>query len=113
MSKQSLELVAYCGLYCGQCTKFLKDKCPGCKENEKASWCKSRSCCLENDYASCADCSSVKELDECKKLNNFISKVFGFIFRSDRLACLNMIREKGYNDFVKYMDGNKQMTIKK
>mgnify|MGYP001174253203 CR=1 FL=1 len=52
MSNQSLELVAYCGLYCGQCTKYLKGKCPGCKENEKASWCKTRSCCIENDFAS-------------------------------------------------------------
>ncbi len=113
MDNQSVELVAYCGLYCGQCKKFLKDKCPGCKENEKASWCKTRNCCIEKEFASCADCSGVKELAECKKLNNFISKIFGFIFKSDRLACLNMIKKKGYNDFAEYMKGNNQMTIKK
>ena len=32
--------IAACGLYCGACKKFLNGKCPGCKENEKASWCK-------------------------------------------------------------------------
>lgn len=31
------KLVAACGLYCGACHKFLTGKCPGCKENEKAS----------------------------------------------------------------------------
>ena len=27
--------IAACGLYCGACRKFLAEKCPGCKQNEK------------------------------------------------------------------------------
>ena len=33
-------LIGYCGLYCGACKRYLKDKCPGCHKNEKAAWCK-------------------------------------------------------------------------
>ena len=32
--------IAACGLYCGACRKFLAEKCPGCKPNKKATWCK-------------------------------------------------------------------------
>jgi hypothetical protein len=50
------KLIAFCGLYCGACARYLAEKCPGCRENEKASWCGVRSCCLERGYAGCADC---------------------------------------------------------
>ncbi len=81
------KLVAHCGLYCGACRAYLKGKCPGCHENEKASWCKVRSCCISNGFATCADCKEFPDPNECKKFNNFISKLFGLIFRSDRPAC--------------------------
>ncbi len=29
-------------------------KCPGCKNNEKASWCKIRQCCISKGYHTCA-----------------------------------------------------------
>ena len=48
--------IAACGLYCGACRKFLIGKCPGCKRNEKATWCKIRSCCQENKFNTCAEC---------------------------------------------------------
>jgi phage FluMu protein Com len=32
----SPELIALCGLYCGACKAYLSDKCPGCRENNKA-----------------------------------------------------------------------------
>ena len=54
-------LVAYCGLYCGACGRYLKDKCPGCHENQKAGWCKVRVCCVDNHYASCADCEQFED----------------------------------------------------
>ena len=38
------ELIAACGLYCGACRKYLAERCPGCRLNEKAAWCKIRSC---------------------------------------------------------------------
>lgn len=95
-------LIAYCGLYCGACRSYLSGKCPGCKDNVKASWCKIRQCCKENQYGSCADCNSIV-LKECKKYNNFISKVIGFVLNSDRSACISRIREVGYDTFAREM----------
>ena len=72
--------VAACGLYCGACRKFVKEQCPGCWENKKADWCKIRACNIEHNYKSCADCT-ISSIDECKKFNNFIGKVFSILFR--------------------------------
>jgi len=95
-------LIAYCGLYCGACKSFLTGRCPGCKDNIKASWCKIRQCCKENDYVSCVDCKTTG-LKECRKYNNFISKIIGIIFSSDRSACISRIREIGYDAFASEM----------
>ncbi len=108
-----MEIIAYCGLYCGACKKYLKEKCPGCHENEKATWCKVRTCCIEHSYKSCTDCRIVEDIRDCKKLNNFIAKLFSLIFRSDRFACLAVIREKGYENYAKDMAEKGVMTIKR
>ena len=105
-------LIAYCGLYCGSCGSYMKGKCPGCKENVKATWCKTRQCCMENKLQSCADCTTI-ELMDCRKYNNFISKAFGYIFNSDRAACIAKIKEIGYDGFAIEMASNKRQTIKR
>ncbi len=106
-------LIAYCGLYCGACKRYLKGKCPGCMKNEKASWCKVRACCIENNYSGCADCGQMDNIADCKKLNNFISKIFEFVFRSDRHACIRLIKEKGPEGYALHMAENRIVTIKK
>ena len=105
--------VSFCGLYCGACKKYLNEKCPGCQKNEKASWCQVRVCCKENDYLSCADCEKFDNIRDCKKYNNFMSKMFSFIFRSDRDACVQMIKSDGYDQFADYMAKNNQVSMKK
>jgi hypothetical protein len=50
---------------------------------------------------------------KCKKYNNFISKAFGYIFNSDRSACINRIKEIGYDDFAIDMANSKRQTIKR
>ena len=107
------ELVAYCGLYCGSCKKHISGACPGCHENNKASWCKIRACNIEHHYASCADCTEFKNPMDCKKFNNFFSKVFALIFKSDRAACIAKIRESGYEEFAKYMAENGLQSVRK
>jgi len=107
------ELVAYCGLYCGACGKFLKDRCPGCHENQKARWCKVRICCIDNQYASCADCRQFDDPKDCKAFNNMISRIFGLIFRSDRAACIEQIRELGIQGHADNMTERKRQTIKR
>lgn len=109
----SADLVAYCGLYCGVCGSYLKGRCPGCHENAKASWCKVRACCIEHAYSSCAECKEFTDPRECKKYNNFISKVFGFVFRSDRAACIAQIKELGLKGHADKMTAEKKQTIRK
>jgi hypothetical protein len=107
------KLIAYCGLYCGECRSYIKGKCPGCKENMKASWCKIRACCIENNLLSCADCTQFSDVKECGKFNNFISKIFALIFRSDRPACIAKIKESGYEGFAAFMAENKLQSIRR
>ena len=106
-------LVAFCGLYCGECKAYKKGKCPGCQKNEKATWCGIRTCCLGKKIRSCADCQDFANARDCKKFNNFFSKLFAFVFRSDRQACINMIKEKGYDAYAEEMTKRGKQSIKK
>jgi hypothetical protein len=107
------QLIAYCGLYCGACKKYLSGGCPGCRENVKASWCKIRSCNMEHQFQSCASCTEFLEPNDCKKFNNFIGKIFGLIFRSDRRACILRIRETGPQAFAEEMAAARMQTIRR
>jgi hypothetical protein len=106
-------LVAFCGLYCGACGKYLKGKCVGCHENNKAGWCSVRACNIQNNYQSCADCKEFTNPMDCKKFNNFFSKVFALILKSDRAACIAKIKAEGYSGFSVFMAEHKQQTIKR
>lgn len=105
------ELVARCGLYCGACRKYLSDKCPGCRLNKKASWCKIRSCSASMGYHSCADCTM--DVKQCKTFSNLIGKIFGLIFGSDRNVCIARIREIGKEDYAEEMAREHRKTLKK
>jgi hypothetical protein len=114
--KQVIEdknLIAYCGLYCGACSRYLSEKCPGCQKNEKASWCKLRKCCIENGYKSCADCQKFSDVNGCKKFNNVFSKIFAVLFKSNRKGCIEKIRQIGYDNYAWEMAQNKMRTVKK
>ena len=105
------KMVAACGLYCGACKKYRMGKCPGCHKNEKASWCKIRKCCMEKGFHTCAECEI--DVKECRLYNNFVSKVFAFVFRSDRPACIRYIRENGTKAFAEEMTKRGEQTIRK
>jgi len=106
-------LVAFCGLYCGECGAYKRKRCKGCKENAKATWCKIRTCCLDNKFSSCADCSDFKNVADCKKFNNFVSKIFGLIFRSDRKACIDQIKACGREKHAQIMSEQGKPSIKR
>jgi len=106
-------LVAYCGLYCGACPSYTKGKCKGCQENSKATWCSVRSCCIENSFSSCAECRDHSDPNDCKKFNNFMSRLFGFVFKSDRVACIAQIRQAGIDGHAEIMAGKNMHTIKR
>jgi len=107
------DLVAYCGLYCGACGSYLKGRCPGCHENEKAKWCRIRICCMENQYLSCADCQQFDNPDDCRQFNNIMARLFSLFFRSDRAACIQQIKELGIQGHADNMAENRHQAIKK
>lgn len=109
---ENKELIAYCGLYCGACHKYLAGKCVGCRLNEKAEWCIIRKCNKEHAFHTCAECE-IKNVNDCRTYNTFISRLIAFFFKSDRKACIDYIRENGEDDFAKEMTEKKMMTIKK
>lgn len=106
-------LVSMCGLYCGACSRYLKEKCSGCKANDKATWCKVRSCCMERQIPSCADCKTYETPLDCGKYNNFIAKFFSFIFNTDRSSGIARIKEAGYEIFAKEMAQAAKVGIKR
>ena len=112
VDQRNPDLVAKCGLYCGNCGKYQKGKCAGCEANVKAAWCKARSCCIENGYATCADCTTSTPR-ECKKFSNFVSDLFSLIFRSDRPASIEYIKTHRREAYIDLMIDQKRMVIKK
>lgn len=108
-----VKLVAKCGLYCGACSRYQKEKCPGCAQNQKAGWCKLRICCLENGYGTCAQCTEYADVMDCKKYNNFMSKLFGFIFNTNRSANIEQIKKAGLEAFATDMSQKRMAAYKK
>ena len=106
------ELISKCGLNCGACRAYIKGKCPGCNEKTNAQWCKIRTCVIENNYTTCADCK-IADYNTCKKVNNIPAKIISFIFNSDRIACLNYIKTNGIDNFANMMCDKKLVSIKK
>lgn len=99
----NVELVSFCGLYCGECGKHKKGKCPGCAGNEKATWCKIRSCNMELGYKSCAECEEFPDPAQCSKFDNFFGTIIGFLLNSNRAAGIAKIKELGLQGFADYM----------
>ena len=93
-------LIAYCGLCCSNCGMYKKGKCLGCHSDAPMNRnCKMKACAMGRGYATCAECTEFDNLKECKKLYNFVSRFFGFIFRTDRIGNLNRIRQIGLDKF--------------
>ena len=61
--------------------------------------CPVKKCNIERGYSTCAECAEYEDLRKCKNLNNWISKIFGFIFRTNKLRNLERIRKIGLEKF--------------
>jgi len=107
------ELVAHCGLYCGACKAYLDEKCKGCHENTKATWCKVRTCCAQKFIKTCAECAEFPDPKACKNFNNFMSRVFALVFKSDRAACITQIKQLGLEGHAAAMAEMGSQTIKR
>jgi len=115
VSEADVKLVAYCGLYCGSCRRYAgnQGRCAGCAENHKATWCKPRSCCIQNGHATCADCQEHTDPMDCGKLNNLLSRLFGVLFNSDRRANIEYLRANGTAAFAAEMAARGEPTFKR
>lgn len=53
------ELIAYCGVNCGECPDYMSEKCPGCRntEWEPGDECMPVSCCAEKSIDCCGECT--------------------------------------------------------
>lgn len=109
--KNEAQLIAYCGLYCGSCRKYISGKCPSCQQLASPHWCKIRTCCIDKKFASCAECS-LETPNACKTFNNPISKVFKFLFGSDREKSILFIRERGAICYAGQMSKTGQQSFK-
>ena len=107
------DLIASCGLYCGACKAYLKEKCPGCAGATTRSWCPVRACCGEHGYKSCADCAEFADPMQCRKFNSFMSKLFSLVFRSDRAACIAAIKSMGAAPYAADMAGKRLQSIRR
>jgi hypothetical protein len=106
-------LVAKCGLYCGACKAYLKERCPGCAGATSRGWCPVRACCLERGYASCADCAEFPDPRQCRKFYSAMARLFSFVFRSDRPACIAAIKAAGYDGYAADMAKARRQSIKR
>jgi hypothetical protein len=104
-------MVAYCGLYCGACGQYLRGKCAGCAKNEKATWCAIRKCNAGHGWTSCAECTLFSDANDCRKFNNFMSKIFAMVFRSNRKACIDRIKSVGCEQFAGEMAAAKRPSM--
>ena len=105
-------LIAFCGLYCGACPRFLKGKCEGCSKNQ-ASWCKVKPCNIENNSGSCADCELFDDPSGCEKYNPLIIRIGEFVSRTSRRDAIQLLKEIGRKDFAKHMAENRLVSMKK
>jgi len=81
--------VAACGLFCTNCRKFKKGKCKGCQVEPGFARCAVRQCAIEKKITTCAECDefqSPRDYCECRKVNNFIARIFQFLFGTNRPA---------------------------
>ena len=94
-------VLAACGLVCSECGAYRKNKCGGCPSGTQMyKSCPVRKCAGDRNFTTCAQCNDFPDLRACKKLNSFIAKVFGFIFRSNRIGALEKIRRIGLERFT-------------
>lgn len=105
-----VELVAYCGLYCGACEvyrqvhdqsdRYLEEQaaqlsyggCKGCGSDLHSAWCKEctfRACAKERGVRHCADCREFP----CQKIREFDED--GVPHHAGVLASLERLRQAG------------------
>lgn len=108
-----MDVIGYCGLFCGNCKRFKNGKCIGCLESEKLSWCKIRTCCQGKELAHCARCEEFPDPRKCSVYHSMISRVIEFFSGTDRSVCIACIRDQGEDAFRSMMREKGTMSLSK
>jgi len=111
LNRNKWNLVAPCGLYCGECTAFLNEECKGCRSNEGLSSEYRKHCRLYQ-------CSNSKNLRICLECEEFPCKLFDF-FKAEKLeesswfldvwSNMKQVKEIGLTNFL----GKKESLLRK
>ena len=110
-------LIAYCGLYCGACPSFTSGKCDGCRSESAKSAirykkCPVKSCCADNGWFTCADCTEVASVKVCKKYNPLLLQIVSRLEGSDRSKAMDMIKTNGRAEFVTFIASKNWVAFK-
>ena len=98
--ESSSVIVACCGLVCSDCGAYRRGRCQGCHTDKPMyRHCTVKACVQFRQYTTCADCTPYRDLTQCGKLHNFISRIFSWLFGTDRIGNLYRIREVGLEAF--------------
>jgi hypothetical protein len=119
---KDVNLLAYCGLYCGACSfkvafdeqnrQHLKEMpakydqyknaelefCPGCRLDHQRGSCKIRNCAISKDLTNCGECIDFP----CAILKEF--NYDGIPHHADCISNLRMIKEKGIDYFLDHQE---------
>ena len=111
------QLIAYCGIYCKECSLFKSGKCAGCRgDSAKCAAgykkCQVKPCCVENGFFTCADCTKYASVKDCKKYNPLLLKIAAWVQSTSRSKAIEMIKEKGRPAFLAYMTERNWVIIK-
>lgn len=99
--------IACCGIICSDCGALKKGKCSGCASGkQRFSSCPVRKCNIEKKQCNCSECKLFTNYRDCKKLWNFIAKIFHFLFRANRIGNLEKMRETGIEKFIENHTNN-------
>jgi len=101
--KNKWNLVAPCGLYCGECTAFLNENCGGCRSNhglsqEYRNFCKIYACSSNKEFKTCIECREFP----CKFFNFFKAQTLeSSSWFLDVWCNMKQIRQSGLNKFLR------------
>lgn len=108
-AEPSAVIVGCCGLVCSNCGAYTRGRCQGCHSDKPMfARCPVKACVKFRQYSTCADCSVYHDLKQCGKLHNFISRIIGFLFRSNRIGNLQLIRRIGLEMFKVHKAADKK-----
>ena len=103
----SIKMLAPCGIFCGTCPQFIKEKkkCHGCYSKKgfarvETKFCGIIKCCSNQGIARCNEC---EDLLKCQFLQRF-SSWDSFVAHApciNNLIKLNELGEEGFSNYIK------------